>query len=243
MHCSVCSSNISNLVIDFSQIPLCDNLGENKEIAARVPTYEVKIKVCGVCGHSELTEKAPEEIIYANYIYRTSSSPTLKDHFYEYSNYLFNLVKETDDNNNFSFLDIGGNDGTLAKFMFEKGFKSYVIDPSPAINYCPEEIITINDYLNINSAKEIKKKNGSFKFISTNNCMANIRDLHSFAKAISYLLEDDGILVVETGNIRTQLNSKTAEMLNHEHYHYFSINSLNYLFKDYGISFFDALDT
>ena len=63
-----------------------------------------------------------------------------------------------------------------------------------------------------------------------NNCLANIRDLHSFARNVFKLLEDDGILSIETGYLPLQATNRAIEMINHEHYHYFSLRSIIQLF-------------
>ena len=237
MRCSVCGFDHKNLVIDFKDIPLCDALKHSKQEAIQVTKYPVEVVNCPSCGHAELIIKPPEEEIYSNYTYRTSLSPTLDEHFDKYSVDLISLYQKTNgEHPELNFLDIGGNDGVLANKLARKGHKTYIVDPSPTALLCDKNITVINNYFDDTQAELLKEEVGQFSLITCNNCLANIRDLTRFAKNASSLLKSNGIICIETGYIKHQIETKTIEMINHEHYHYFSINSLKKLFGQYGVS-------
>jgi 2-polyprenyl-3-methyl-5-hydroxy-6-metoxy-1,4-benzoquinol methylase len=240
MACSVCGSSDQKLIIDFGEIPLCDDIREAKVQALYVPQFPVKVLSCSACNHSELQVKPPEELIYSNYTYRTSLSPLLDDHFYKYSNAILDFAKQNvipvEEQ---LFLDVGGNDGLLASIMSRKGFHVSVVDPSPTSIFCPKNVKLYNTYLTPDVAVDFVSSNGQADVISCNNCIANIRDLQAFAQSISLLLREGGLLCIETGYLKHQLESRTAEMINHEHFHYFTINSLSKLFNNVGISIID----
>ena len=98
-----------------------------------------------------------------------------------------------------------------------------------------KKIEVINTYFEEKQAALLLEKVGQFDLITCNNCIANIREIKSFAKNASSLLRDNGIICIETGYINSQIQSRTIEMINHEHYHYFSINSIKELFKPHGV--------
>ena len=106
--------------------------------------------------------------------------------------------------------------------------------PSPTALLADKKIEVINTYFEEKQAEMLIKNVGQFDLITCNNCIANIRDLKGFAKNASSLLRTNGIICIETGYINTQILSRTIEMINHEHYHYFSINSIKELFKPHG---------
>ena len=237
MGCSICGSLKQLEILDFGPIPLCDNIKSTEEEALHVERFSVKVLNCNNCGHSELEEKAPEELIYKNYTYRTSFSPILDEHFSLYANKIEELYKLKVITKKYpSFLDIGGNDGVLASIMSSKGFKTSVIDPSPAAEFCAGNISLYNSYLTPKIVDQFLDENGPADIISCNNCIANIRDLKIFAESISIALSEGGLLFIETGYLKHQLENRTAEMVNHEHYHYFTIGSLVKLFSGVGIS-------
>ena len=245
MKCSVCDFEHENQVINFGQIPLCDALKDSSEDAKLVTSYAVEVVKCPKCGHSELVVKPPEEEIYSNYTYRTSLSPTLEEHFAQYSESLLKFLSKSMAINDIKFLDIGGNDGVLAKKMCERNIKAYIVDPSPTALLADKKIEVINTYFEKSQAELLLKKVGKFELITCNNCIANIRDLKSFAKNASSLLKANGIICIETGYINSQVQTKTIEMINHEHYHYFSINSIKELFKPHGVKIlkWDLIET
>ncbi len=236
MNCSICYSLNLEEVLNLGEISLCDKICAEKVSALGVKKYPVTLCQCKDCGHAELKEKPPEDEIYSNYTYRTSLSPELEIHFSQFSDEIINLNSNTKVNNESKkFLDIGGNDGVLARHMNKRGYKSYVLDPSPTAKFCPKEIIVINDYLNSENATKLNEEEGKFDIISCNNCIANVRDLHSFADCISRLLSINGLVAIETGYLKKQIESRTIEMINHEHYHYFTMSSIGLLFQQYGI--------
>jgi len=236
MKCSVCDFEHENQVIDFGQIPLCDALKESSEDAKLVTSYAVEVVKCPECGHSELVVKPPEEEIYSHYTYRTSLSPTLEEHFAKYSASLLETFEQINGKqDDIRFLDIGGNDGVLAKKISDKNIKAYIVDPSPTALLADNRIEVINTYFEEKQAEMLIKNVGQFDLVTCNNCIANIRDLKGFAKNASSLLRTNGIICIETGYINNQILSRTIEMINHEHYHYFSINSIKELFQPHGV--------
>ena len=162
MKCSVCDFEHENQVINFGQIPLCDALKDSSEDAKLVTSYAVEVVKCPKCGHSELVVKPPEEEIYSNYTYRTSLSPTLEEHFGKYSESLLEIFERINGSlNDIKFLDIGGNDGVLAKKMCEKNIKAYIVDPSPTALLADKKIEVINTYFEKSQAELLLKKVGN----------------------------------------------------------------------------------
>jgi len=236
MSCSVCKSSKQEIVLDLGAIPLCDDISDTLSEARITPSYEVRILRCDACDHCELEHKPPEDYIYSTYTYRTSLSPTLNEHFSLYASSLIaEYINKPTNDHGVNFVDIGGNDGVLANIMRLKGFNTSVIDPSPSAIYCNENIYVYNEYLTEELVQRYLQENGKAHLVTCNNCIANIRDLKGFALCLSTLLDDDGLLCIETGYIQNQLQSRTLEMINHEHYHYFSIHSLRKLFRQCGL--------
>ena len=183
--CSVCGS--TNLIELFSlgDILLCVTT-ICLHLLQRLPNYIQLLFIIALPAVTvSLPSKPPEDEIYADYIYRTSESPGLYEHFKYYSEsiskYYFSIYPINDNSSPPKSLDIGGNDGVLASSLFEHGFTPYVLDPSPAVNYCPSNTSAIQEsYLDSNSADQIYAKYGAFQLITANNVIANIRDLHGF---------------------------------------------------------------
>lgn len=243
--CSICGSTNLKKLFSLGDIPLCDNYSPSIEEARAQKLYPISVFNCLDCGHAELEYKAPEQEIYGDYIYRTSESPGLVSHFQEYAESVSSLYSQyfnidLINHKNLKSLDIGGNDGVLADSLSKCGFSPTVLDPSPAVKFCPDHVSFIQDYLNIDTASRLEKSVGTFQLITANNVIANIRHIHSFFSGLSRLLnQDTGLAVLESGNLPLMLNNNVVEMFNHEHYHYFSYSSLCKLCEEHGLRIID----
>jgi 2-polyprenyl-3-methyl-5-hydroxy-6-metoxy-1,4-benzoquinol methylase len=117
-------------------------------------------------------------------------------------------------------------------FFKKKGFKVVGIDPANNIvSDCKKQNIElINDFFNYRLAKKLKKKH-SCELITANNVLANIPNINSFFKGISFLLNDNGYFIFETIYGPDIIKNKYIDMINSEHLYYFSLKSLSYLLK------------
>ena len=55
-----------------------------------LPSFDMDLYQCEKCGHAQLLDIVNPDILYGNYIYKSSSSPDLKSHFKNYASFLFN---------------------------------------------------------------------------------------------------------------------------------------------------------
>jgi 2-polyprenyl-3-methyl-5-hydroxy-6-metoxy-1,4-benzoquinol methylase len=197
-----------------------------------VPTYEVNAVTCKACSHTELADKAPEEQIYIDYKYYSSNSPDLNEHFTEYAEWLRSRL---DLKAGAVHMDVGCNDGLLLEKTRYGGFGTVGIDPSPAATHAAEKGFKVyKDFL----TEHLIRRNmleESADVITCNNMMANVRDLNGFGRCLNRMLKKNGCVVVETLHFPTLVRNAVFEMINHEHYHYFSARSICQYFESIGL--------
>lgn len=230
--CSVCGNG--NLVpcVEYGSVPLCDGYTPDKAAALSTPSFEIKVLNCSNCSHTEIAEKAPERLIYTNYKYYSSNSPDLDAHFTEYADWLRSRLSLKA---GAVHIDVGCNDGLLLEKTQKVGFKTKGIDPSPAAGKAAEKGFEV--YRDFLSEDLVGKNNlaGTADVITSNNTVANVRDLLGFGRAFSKMLRPGGYLVIETLHFPTLVQSLVFEMINHEHFHYFSVRSIETFFKRIGL--------
>ena len=90
-----------------------------------LPSYNMDVYLCNKCGHTQILNVVDPEILFGDYIYESTSSPGLKDHF---KSLYSEIIGKKLINNNHSILDIGCNDGLLLE-NFQKKYKTFGIDP------------------------------------------------------------------------------------------------------------------
>jgi 2-polyprenyl-3-methyl-5-hydroxy-6-metoxy-1,4-benzoquinol methylase len=230
--CSVCGSRNSQPSVTYGPIPLCDAYAADRASAAAVRAYNVDAVTCRDCGHSELAEKPPEDEIYANYKYFSSNSPDLDEHFAGYASWIMDRLKLQP---GATHMDVGCNDGMLLGKTQALGLRSMGIDPSPAAAHAAAKGLDVfHGYLNEEVVSQ-RELDGVADVVSCNNVLANVRDLIGFGRCIDRMLKKDGAFVVETLHYPTLLRNRVFEMINHEHYHYFSVGSIGRYFSRLGL--------
>ena len=86
--------------------------------------------MCSDCGHAQLLDVVKPEILFGNYIYTSSSSPDLQEHFEGYVEVLKNKVNLKCGD---LVVDIGSNDGLLLKKLQANGCRVQGVDPAESV--------------------------------------------------------------------------------------------------------------
>ena len=228
-YCKSCYNKSLLKVINVGKSPPCDEYLKKKDLKKKIINYSLDLFFCNYCKLIQLNDIVASKKIYINYLYKTKHSVGLSEHFYEYAKNVYKLLNIKKKN---KIIDIGCNDGTFLSFFKKKGFKVVGIDPANNIvSDCKKQNIElINDFFNYRLAKKLKKKH-SCELITANNVLANIPNINSFFKGISFLLNDNGYFIFETIYGPDIIKNKYIDMINSEHLYYFSLKSLSYMLK------------
>jgi len=227
-----CGGTLGDLRINLGNIPLCDAYRKGYDSALVVPAAKIEIAVCNHCGLIQLTERFNPSEMYQTYIYKTSDSPGLVNHFHKYAKF----IKE-EFPNAVNILDIGCNEGILLKELQEKCRLNVLgVEPSEiGKEGCRDNNVeVIQDYFTTEIANLISQEKGCQDIICANNVMANIEDLSSFMINVNNLLVSQGFFIFETITFEGIADSRTVEMVNHEHYYYFTDESVHNLCLAFG---------
>ena len=229
-YCAACGFDSLLNFFDFGFIPVCDDFRLEECESLNLRRVPLSTSLCGNCFHFELNHKEDCRDLYSNYLYRSSHSSDLDSHFTNYVNYLKGLFPKGFSSPTASVLDVGCNDGILLRKIGETfGVTDlYGVDPSPACLEVGNNIKAFQDFFSFDF---IRRENFSQKFelIVSNNTFANIEDISIFFSCLKNCLSKDGVLIIETGYGPLTLINEVWDMVNHEHYHYFSLKSLEAL--------------
>ena len=228
-NCRLCKSINLKYAIKFNKSPLCDDYAKKNKLQN---FYDLNLCYCSDCDFVQIDTVINPNIIYKNYIYETKSSITLKKHFREYSSDLLSFLNF---NKSDLIVDIGSNDGTLLNF-FKPKCKILGIEPAKkiALNATRKGIETLPLYFNTINAKKIKKTYGSAKLISINNLFANVDNLSEFTRSLKILLDNEGVIVIESSYLFDMIKNMVFDFIYHEHLSYFSIIPLSKYFNQFG---------
>ena len=199
-------------------------------------TFPAELLYCSKSKLVQLGCIVDKEILFPySYPYTSSTTKVLRENFaelYKHTNKIVNL------NENDLIIDIGSNDGIALNYYKIKNYKNFV-GIEPAKNLCKiankRGIKTINSYLN----KELSKKYScSADLVTASNVFAHNKNIKLLAKYLLSLLRKDGVLIIEVQYIIDMLKKNLFDNIYHEHIHYWSLHSLNYLFKSLGSSIY-----
>jgi SAM-dependent methyltransferase len=172
--------------------------------------------------------------IYRNYIYESSSSPDLLEHFSRYAEFVKDIAATTEK----PVLEIGANDGLLLSQLVRVGFSRLVgIDPSPqTAGISLSGVQVVNDFFSEKTAKKLDPQ--SFSAIIANNCFSHIPQLTNVLSLCGELLEQSGTLIVEVQSTLDLIEGVIFDYVYHEHYFYHTATSFEVIARMSGLELY-----
>lgn len=235
--CRLCDSAKVKQVLSMPSSQPVDNFRPFFDPEINLPLFEMDLYQCEKCGHAQLLDIVNPDILYGNYIYKSTSSPDLKSHFSNYASFLFNhkYIKK-----NQKVLDIGSNDGLFLDYLKQRGAVTYGIDPAKAVSNIAKKKghYIFNDYLSTSSIKKIKK---SFDLITANNVFSHSDNLQKSLNCINKLLSKKGTYIFEVSYLLDTINNRVIDYIYHEHLSYHSIKSLKPFLKKEKLYIYDVI--
>lgn len=237
--CRLCKSKRLENVLPLTPTALCDAYILADRLKEQQEVYPLGLFLCLDCGYVHLPYVVDPKIIYLDYIYVTTSSLGLADHFKEYADEVRLRLSPPKDS---LVVDIGSNDGTLLRFFKNHGLRVLGIEPAKVIaqEATSRGIETIAEFFNLNLAQKIKDQYGQAGIITINNLFANIDDLEGLAASVSTLLAPDGVFIIESSYLDDMIKNMVFDFIYHEHLSYLSVKPLINFFRRFNMELIDV---
>ena len=232
--CRLCQSADLELVLPLKPSAIADAYVPASRLNETQATYPLDVFWCHGCGHLQLLDVIDPEVLFRDYIYVTSSSPGLVEHFRKYADTIMQSIDPAPES---LVIDIGSNEGRLLRFFKEKGLRVLGIDPARAIAQQATEsgIPTIAAFFKSDLASQIKQEHGPAQIITANNVFAHADELADMADGIRDLLAPDGVFVFEVSYLVDLMQNMVFDFIYHEHLCYHSVKSLQSFFARHGM--------
>lgn len=236
--CRLCGGVDLELAMGLTPTPLCDAYVSADKLQETQEVYPLDLHLCRACGYVHLPYVVDPEIIYRNYIYVTTSSMGLSDHFRSYADSVLGRLKPPKHS---LVVDIGSNDGTLLRCFKERAMRVLGVDPAEEIARTATDsgVPTLPDFFTPGLADQIRKDRGPASIVTVNNLFANVDNLEEMMGGISRLLSPGGVLVVESSYLGDMLQNMVFDFIYHEHLSYFSIKPLIAFFRRFNMELID----
>jgi SAM-dependent methyltransferase len=238
-NCRLCGHNELDLVLPLRPSAIADAFVPKEKLAEPQPAYPLDLYLCRACGHAQLLDVLDPRILFSNYIYETSVSNSLKEHFRQYAEA---VAARQPSASGARVIDIGSNDGTLLRFFKEKGCTVLGIDPAQNIARKATEsgIETLPAFFDSKLAQTLRRERGPAAIVTANNVFAHSDNLPDMADGIRELLAPDGIFVFEVSYLLDMVRNLVFDWIYHEHLCYHSIRPLSAFFQHHGLELIDV---
>lgn len=236
--CRLCDSPKVELAVPLRPSPIADIYLPTNRGNETQASYPLDLYLCRDCGHVQLLDVVNPKILFGDYIYHTSASASLIEHFRRYADELHQRFLGQPSK---LAVDIGSNDGTLLRFLKNKGVRVLGIDPATSIaeEATRSGIETLPTFFNADLAHQLRRKYGTATCITANNVFAHSDNLSNMVDGIRELLAPDGVFVFEVSYLVDIIEKLLFDTVYHEHLCYHSIKPLSLFFARHGLDLFD----
>jgi SAM-dependent methyltransferase len=241
--CRLCHSDRQELVVPMAGMPIGTPNFQVPHAHADNPVFRsavpLELYLCRECGHLQILHVGNPEVQYRHYVYTTSLSLGLREHFSTYADDVIGRHAIAPDS---LIVELGSNDGSLLGFFGERGMKVLGVDPAVDIARRATEkgIETIADFFTDKIGDRIRQTKGAARVVIANNMIANVDNLDPLMSGVRNLLAPDGLFVFETQYGVDVTEKNLLDTVYHEHLSYFNIKPLTRFFSRFDMEVVDV---
>tara|TARA_R100000900_G_scaffold145879_1_gene133283 strand:- start:2199 stop:3431 length:1233 start_codon:yes stop_codon:yes gene_type:complete len=225
-------------ILDLGRQPWGNHILEKDEVG-KEPTYPLELVFCNKSELLQLTYFVPKEIMFLEHSYVSGTTKSLAQHFYKLAE---ENIKQFNLTGLHTVLDIGGNDGTQLEQYKKLGINN-LINVESAKNISPlsekKDIKTLNMFFNEETVRENIIKE-SVDLVNASGVFFHLEQLDSVIKGINFVLNKEGVFVVQFMYAGSMIDNGNFDTIYHEHLCYYTINSIQKLLNQYNLRLFDA---
>ncbi len=231
-----CDQSEPELILSFGRTPLADGLLSLEQLRKPEITAPLELMFSPGCAMVHISESVAPEILFgADYPYFSSVSPSLLKHFHDSAEQIIAARKL---NGTSLVVEAASNDGYMLRKFREHGIDVLGIDPAPAPAKAAIEagVPTMNTFFGKDLATQLREKEGKAADVFlANNVLAHVPDLHGFVEGVRILLKETGVAVIEAPYLVDLVDHCEFDTIYHQHLCYFSVTSLNWLFRKHSL--------
>lgn len=228
-------------LITLPDQPLADSFVEDPIKPKQA--YPLKIGVCPQCKLVQHQVIIPDDVLFGNdYAFFTGASPSSVKYFETYAK---NTIVRFPEQSSGFVVEIASNDGTLLKHFQGTAVDVLGIDPAqPTVDKAlADGVPTVAKLFSYDTAMKVRTGHGAASIIMANNVVAHTDKLLDFLTGFHYLLDDQGVGIIEVQYFPHLLFNNAFDHLYHEHRSFFSFTSLNNALITAGLTAFSVMES
>jgi SAM-dependent methyltransferase len=239
LKCRFCGTHLEHVFVDLGVSPLANFFRTAEQLQQMEPFFPLKAFVCGSCLLVQLPAYESPERIFGEYAYFSSYSDSWLDHA---SNYTNMMLERYPFGGGSLVMEIASNDGYLLRYFREHGVKVVGIEPAKNVAIAARKagIPTIVEFFGADLAKQLVQEGKRADLLIGNNVLAHVPDLNDFVAGMKTVLAPSGIITMEFPHLMQLIDQKQFDTIYHEHFSYFSLNTVEKVFARHGLVLFDV---
>ncbi len=234
--CHLCGSTELIPSLDLGHHPLADLFLKEHQVHALERRYPLTLIRCQTCGHgmNSFVVSGEERYQENDYSYDSSNSKVSIAHFTDMAT---EVAERAQLKPGELVVDIGSNVGTLLSGFKALGAEVQGVDPAPNIAAIANQngIPTINDFFGEAAATQIVAR-AKAKVVTITNAFNHVADLPAFMGALTTVLRDDGVFVIELPYYLAILEKKHFDVIYLEHVSYVAVKPMVPFLAKYGLT-------
>ena len=182
--CRNCKGHDLQKVISLGSTPPANAFLKKEELGLSEKSFPLEVYFCIDCGFMQLIDIVSPELLYRNYVYVSSTSPSFVAHFKRFAQH---AVAKLGMGKTSLVVDIGSNDGILLRPFKEEGMRVLGIDPATKIAELATKngVTTIPEFFTPELAKRIVRDHGTAKLATATSVFTHIDDLDSLIAGVN----------------------------------------------------------
>lgn len=237
MKCRNCNKKIIKF-FSLGRMPLGNGFLKKEEISFEKKN-DLSVGFCPNCYLVQLIKTVPPETLYRKMFYFPSAFESI---IKECKERVYYLTKRLNLDSKSIVLDIGSSDGYQLQFFRELGMKILGIDPAWNMAEIAnrKSIPTITEFFDYKLAKKLKKdRKFEADLILSMDLLNHIIEIKRFLRGVKLLLKPKGTAFFKFFMQRFYIQGE-LDIITHEHVFYFSLTSLQNIFRNVDLEMYDA---
>ena len=243
LRCRSCSSPDLSSILHLGETPLADKLLTRDQLGLPEPKAPLELIFCAICSLVQITVSVSPDLLFSqDYPYFSSISPSLLDHFALSAQ---EIIEKRKLNTRSMVIEAASNDGYMLKNFMKEEIPVLGIDPAIRQAALANErgIATRQEFFSAVYAKQLREEGLQADVFLANNVLAHVPDLNGFVEGIEIILKENGVGVIEVPYVVDLVEKREFDTIYHQHLCYFSVTSLDFLFRAHNLFLNDVKRT
>jgi len=230
--CRICNGNLKT-VMDLGTFYLSDFLSDGEDAVQDT----LALAECESCGLVQLRDTPDLDFMYKDhYWYRSGlNNSMLKD----LKDIIENIERRIELEDGDTVVDLGANDGSMLGMYSNKNITRVGFDPAPNLQSRAEKNCSyfVNDFFSADLYPMGVKR---AKVVTTIAMFYDISNINKFVEDVKFILDKDGIWVIQLMDLYSMLKVNGVDDINSEHLEYYKLSDLYKLMSKHSLHLFDA---